>query len=206
MFYAEFGLKRHPHLVPSLIQCYRDVFAGEPWNEWKLCPACQRQYGIGQTKGEACQCGSQLIDFWPPEQVRRDLEAELTTDSTCWVAFNGSEEVIGFTWGYLATPEGIATKVAFPGVAQAIREFAEQGPFAYIDEIGVSSRFRRQGVAKQLYRYQLSTLYQRQTRVLVTRTKGTPFSVARGWFLRMGYQVIARYPAPDDRIILALKL
>ena len=204
MGYLKFSLAGFPQFIDSLIQCYRDVFAGEPWNEWKRCPACGQQYGYGQCNGSTCQCGHVLVDFWPPGQVRADLSAELGKDAICWLAIERNNEVVGFVWSYPLEAPALEAKVGLSGAAAAIRQFNASASVAYLDEIGVARDFRRQGIARHLYTYQVNELCcYRGINTLVTRTKGIPSAVAYGWFLRLGFQVIARYSAPDDRVILA---
>ena len=86
-------------LTTKLVECYRDVFADEPWHEWLKCPQCNKYWGIKDRALLASMkfqhCRKTLVDFWPREQVISDLYHEITPSSSCWLAVN-EEVVVGF--------------------------------------------------------------------------------------------------------------
>src|SRR3989344_6129238 len=95
-------------LTGRLVECYREVFADTPWNEWLKCEKCDKYWGLKdkamlESRGFR-HCGQPLVDFWSVEQVLTDLEHEITPEASCWLAME-ADLVVGFSWGY---PVGLA--------------------------------------------------------------------------------------------------
>jgi len=202
VIFSRFTLASLSGQLLPLVQCYREVFADEPWNEWKLCPQCGQKFGLNQISNDHCTCGTLLEDFWPEQQVIKDLHSELTSDALCYLASN-SEQVIGFSWSYPVSSEKLETKLELMGFATSVQRFSGSEATAYLDEIGVSGPYRRRGIAKQLYRVQEAQLQQWGIKTLLARTKTNPPTVVFSWFQRIGYQVIDHYHDADGRVIMA---
>ena len=89
----------------KLIDCYREVFAEDPWNEWLKCQICGKHFGIKQKEnllrfGSFIHCGVPLVEFWPKEKVAKDILSEITEEASCHLAINKEKNVVGFCWGY----------------------------------------------------------------------------------------------------------
>lgn len=207
-------VRYNPHhdegLTDGLIECYREVFGEEPWNEWKKCSVCGKKWGkqeMPQADGVFSHCGQRVVDFWPTEVVRSDLLHEITVDASCRLALEG-ERVVGFCWGYPISPEELGKKLEIGGLANALtRMFGELQVVAYQDELGVLKEFRGQKLAKDLFRRRLDDFRERGFDVGVIRTKTNPPSVTYLWFTKkLGYQLVAEYNDADGRVVLARSL
>lgn len=202
-----FDLREQHTLLPSLIQCYQRVFAGEPWNEWLECRTCGATYGVEKPeillpRNFEC-CGKPLTERWSAWQVVSDLNHELITNSSCWIALN-RETVIGFCWGYPITPEKLELKLKLPGVAETIKTQFETAKIAYQDELGVLPEYRGLGLAKALFLKRHQDFRQQGLEVGVVRTKRKPPSVTYEWFTtKLSYATIASYEPVDGRVVLA---
>ena len=84
--------RKESQLIGPLIYCYQQVFAGPPWNEWKKCSNsdCPDPLGYWGNKDReqliACgfvHCGKPMVDYWSSDQVKIDLEHELTDETSC---------------------------------------------------------------------------------------------------------------------------
>lgn len=195
-------------LLAQIATCYQSVFADPPWNEWKRCSVCNRQWGRTEwndwrkTNGSKKHCGIPVIEFWPAAQVRQDIEHELTPRASCWLALDG-ERVIGFCWGYPIALEALESKL---GVGLGLRFLWKcchdpSSEVAYQDELGVLLRYRRHGVARHLVTLRQVDFAKEQLTLNVVRTRKDPPSVTYLWYIREGYREIAEYE--DGRVVLA---
>lgn len=180
----------------SCIKCYQGVFAGEPWNEWKVCRVCSAHWG--RELSPENHCGQTTEYFWPDATVRADL-AEMAArplDASLVAIENG--EVIGFSLGYgIAVGElekhlGIGTGIP------------SEETIAYQDDLGVAEQCRKRGIAKRLFAERLHLFRAQGLALGVVRTLAEPPSVTYGWYCRLGYQVVARYL--DGRVIMVRSL
>lgn len=207
--YRQFRITDDHDLLLSLVECYRDVFADPPWNEDMICPACQRSYGryLERYTCLRCEdCDVPLKEFWPVQTVIRDLEHELTPSASCWLAMAESR-VIGFSWRYPITVNGLEAKLELSGIANALHQMTNQPAVSYLDEIGVIAEYRGRGIARQLYDLHVNELtLAGNTSLMVARTKKIPPTVVYHWFTRIGYRVVARYSEKDGRVILAMSV
>jgi len=191
--------------LSRIAECYQDVFADPPWNEWKRCVKCARNFGRSDAIGSLCPCGSALEQFWPLETVISDLKHELIDGSICLIALQEGR-VIGFSWSYPITAETLENKLQLEGLASAIHQEANGAPVAYIDEIGVLSPYRQHGIARLLYNHQIREFCNRGMHFFVARTKKSPPTVVYHWFKRTGYREIADYGEADGRVVLGATL
>jgi len=208
-------LRFHPDdnndFLNRLIDCYRQIFMAEPWNEWKKCPICGKKWGISEKKELECRdfkhCGQQVVDFWPKEKVESDIREEIgSSDDFCVIALD-NQGVVGFCWGYLIPPEKLEKKTELPGLASTINEnFGDLALVSYQDEIGVLTQYRCQNIGNVLHSKLLDFFRRRGLKVTITRTKSNPPSVAYRWYQRIGYKVIDEYHDTDGRVILASTL
>lgn len=202
---VRFALEQNGSVLQSLVTCYRTVFGEPPWNEWMVCSVCGEKWGVN-VRHPVEHCGGVVSEFWPEGAVEKDIRAEVTPDSPAWLAYCG-EQVVGFCWGYAATPEDLARKVELPSLVDAIHgSFGVADQVAYQDEMGVISAFRGQGIARRMFDVRRTDFLQRGLKIGVIRTMRTPATVTYKWYTKLGYQVIAEYNDADDRVIMARTL
>jgi hypothetical protein len=162
-------LEERPQVKDGLVNTYREVFGGEPWNEWKVCVSCSRSFGKAdyQNREESgytkCCDSEELRDYHPPSEVIGRLESELDMPDTrpfLFAAESGADTV-GFMWGYGATLErvvGDMMKKYFSNIPESGHDAVTQrvmaqaanrgfGPnISYVSELGVKAG--RRGDAK----------------------------------------------------------
>ena len=204
--YARYSPHGADHLhTAQLIECYRDVFADEPWNEWLKCPNCEKYWG---TKDRGLlssfgfrHCDTPLVDFWPREQLVSDLYHEITPEASCWLAMQG-EKVVGFCWGYPITAQKAEE------TTQLKLGIDSDEIIAYQDEVGVLSAYRGQKIAKEMIARRLEDFLHQGLQFGVVRTRRSPNpSVTFLWYTqKLGYEILATYPGDDGRVILGRKL
>jgi len=208
--YMRFNPHKQPELLPQVVSCYRKVFSGEPWNEWKKCPMCGQYWGAGQRltlkQMNFQHCGTAVVDYWPRGIVARDIRHEINDRSSCWLAMDGAS-VIGFCWGYPISQDTLEEKLGLEGLARTI-EHDLRCPWdvAYQDEIGVLPGYRRRGIARWLFEARLDDFLRQGLGLSVVRTKTRPPTVVYHWYLRLGYRVVAEYGDQEGRVVMAKKL
>lgn len=203
------------HHLDGLVECYQNVFAGSPWNEWMKCPKCEKCWGTKDKpelqRMEFRHCETNLVQFWPAEQVRKDILHEVTPESSCWIALYNNK-VVGFCWGYPIEVSELERKLKIGFSNDLQRQFGSAYTVFYQDEMGVDPSYQGQGIASAMFDRRLEDLLGRGMTIGVVRTRERPEpSVTHGWFMEMGYPVIARYPnksnhEEDGRVIMAANL
>ncbi len=195
--------------LTQLVECYQAVFAGHPWNEWKVCSTCGQKWGSSERSvlGDSfIHCGQSVKDYWPTETVTSDIRHEVTEETSCWVVVH-EDKVIGFCWGYPINVQKLQEKLRLPDFTRDIQQaYGDINQVAYQDELGVLEGFRGLGLAKAMYRVRHQDFLNRGLEVGIVRTKRTPPSVTYSWFTRIGYKVTSEYRDADDRVVLARKL
>ena len=201
--YSPHGSNHLP--TAQLVECYRDVFADEPWNEWLKCSKCSVYWGTKDRGLLASMnfrhCDAPLTDFWPRDQVISDLHHEITPEASCWLAMDGGT-VIGFCWGYPINVGKLEEKLKLTiGVDPT-------EVVAYQDEVGVLSAYRDRKIAKALIVHRLDDFLSQGLRFGVVRTRQGPTpSVTFLWYTRkLGYEILATYPGQDGRVVLGRRL
>lgn len=208
----------NPHsdtsLLEELIDCYREVFGEEPWNEWKKCSICGAKWGMTQemilTALGNIHCGTQVVDFWSRSIVKEDIFHEINPEASCWLTVENNDDsslkrVVGFCWGYPANIEELEKKLALPGLKRAVIErFGKiDGKIAYQDELGLVNSYRGKKIAKKMFALRLQDFVAQNLRIGLVRTKTNPPTVTYLWFTRIGYEVVAEYNDSDGRVVLA---
>lgn len=200
------------HLTRQLVECYREVFADTPWNEWYKCTKCGEHWG---TKDKVQlehwgwhHCGKKLVEFWPREKVLQDLKRELTPSTSCWISIEddgGKGKLVGFCWGYEISAKKLEKELGIK-FKRKLDECVGQGRIAYQDDMGVLSSHRNRGIAKELFRVRLDDFLEEGLEIGIVRTRRAPEpSQTYLWFHhRLGYEIIAEYE--DGRVVLARKL
>jgi ribosomal protein S18 acetylase RimI-like enzyme len=184
----------------SIIKCYQEVFATEPWNEWLRCPVCQKNWGKKDLptleRLQFQHCNQKLVEYWHKETVRLDLFNEIQDNCSCWIA-QVEDNVVGFCWGYSITVGNLIDKLKIDIV------LPRDVIVGYQDEIGVISEWRGRGIAKELFRLRNNDFLAQNLTQGVVRTKKKPNpSITYHWYTRLGYRIVAQYPDSDGRVIL----
>lgn len=197
-----------PSITVQLIECYRDVFAVEPWHEWLKCPVCEKYWGKKDAEllvsMKFQHCDTPLVDFWPRDKVVSDFCDEVTSEASCWLTLDG-DKVIGLCLGYPITVADLEKKLGLQFAAQI--DYQGSDIVAYQDDILVDAAYRKLGYAKKMVQIRNEDFLLRGLKHGIARTRQSPEpSVTFKWFVAMGYKIIARYPDDDGRVIQARSL
>jgi hypothetical protein len=195
------------HRTAQLVECYRNVFADKPWNEWVRCSICGKYWGLEDYEHllsiNFVHCELPVVDFWHRSTVISDLRHEITGDASCWLAVDG-DNVIGFTWGYPILLPEIEKKLMIPFGPEAIRDLSPDALVAYQDEVGVIASHRNKKIAKGLVLRRHRDFLAQGLTFGIVRTREYPIpSETFLWYTqKLDYQILARYPDGDGRIVL----
>lgn len=211
--YVRFSLRRDYRFKDSLIACYQQVFAEEPWDEWKKCQLCETKWGLGEKekleKLNFYHCGYPVLDFWSYRTVESDMYSEINDRASCWVAIDDLR-VVGFCWGYSIHINELEMKLKLPGLAGKTLTYCNgNNVVAYQDEIGVLKHYRGQGIAKEMFLKRLKDFQSQGLKIGIVRTLENISSVPYQWYQKIGYRIIDRYDRHDNadrRVILAQDL
>jgi len=134
------------------------------------------------------------------DEVVADMIKEISPKSSAWIAMD-QDKVAGFTWGYPKRISDLETKL---GISLNSPNLI----VAYQSEIGLLSEYRGQRIAKNLVRLRNDDFLAQNLEYSVVRTKQLPVpSVTFSWYTeKLGYDIIARYPKNDGRVILGRPL
>lgn len=204
----QFNPHRSESFLDELVECYRIVFGESPWYEWKKCSVCNQKWGIDEVYNHE-HCGGDIIDFWPKDVVKNDLFSEITLETACRLVIdqsNGNFSVAGFCWAYPIDIDCLEHKLKLPGVSDLLRNKFGVERVGYLDEIGLIKRIRGKHIAKALYSVVMRDIFNKNIKIGVMRTKTIPPTIAFHWFVKDGYQIIAKYNDFDGRVILAKEL
>jgi len=194
-----------PYYLDELVQVYIIVYTDNPWNEWKKCFVCQKKWGI-QEKQELVDinfqhCNTNVVDYWPDDEVRNDLQHEITEGSFCWIALL-DDKIVGFCIGYSIDIKELADKLLQP----SLKKLYNSATVAYLDEIAVVSEMRGQKIASALHNLYLKDAISKGLTITLARTKTLPPSVTYLWFKALGFSTIANYKDLDGRVVQAIEL
>lgn len=120
-------------LLIELTECYRDIFAAEPWNEYLRCQRsiCAGKVGIGdilkkrklmqykdmriidlETSGildlrmyRCPLCRGKTKGFYPSKETRKRIESEFQKDIASVLLWDNMGRLAGFIWGWYTTYE-----------------------------------------------------------------------------------------------------
>ncbi len=192
-------------LTAQLVECYRDVFAEEPWNEWLKCTVCGKCWGTRDREilasASYLHCRKPIEDFRPRHQVLSDLKHKLMLEASCWLAMDGNS-VAGFCWGYPITAGDLKKKINLLFVLDPAERIA------YQNEVGVLAPYRGLKIAKTLILRRLDDFLAQGLSFGVAQTRRYPQpSITYLWYTRkLKYQILAMYPVPDGRVVLGRSL
>lgn len=204
--------------LAELVECYRDVFADEPWNEWLKCNdrTCREHWGRHEGARLASMryqhCLKPVVDYWPRQKVVKELLEHITSESTCFLAVEeraNDSRIVGFTWGM---PIHLIWSSLESDVQAALTQLfhanvANDPTIVYQREIGVISSHRKSGIGRRLARERHKEFLLRGYRYAIMKVREYPVpSVTFLWYMKLGFRVIYRYPREDGRVILMREL
>lgn len=215
--YVKLTVENWERYGKSLIECYRRVFASDPWFEWKKCPICGKKWGLEQ-KFSLCDlnfqhCDHLVEEFWPAIAAEQTLTGIIKNEKySGWIAIvhddNKNEKVIGFGIGCIATPDEAESILALHGSSARINR-AYNNPYTviYLEDIGVLDEYRGRGFSKKLLLNVLKDLERDGIKYLVARTKTCPPTILFVWFMnKLNCINLAFYHDTDDRVVLGRHL
>lgn len=204
-------------VLASLVECYREVFAEPPWNEWLKCSAgCGAAWGKPRAAELAAarfaHCGRPVTDYWPHAEVVEDLLNELAGGAVCWLAVersDGRARVVGFTWGspIASRWDGFEPELQ-DGLRREFGDTVERDPsVVYQTELGVLASHRNRGLAGTLAERRNQDFLDRGFRIGIAGVRELPEpSVTFLWYRKLGFRVVHRFPAENGRVVIAREL
>ncbi len=189
------------HYLKDLVSCYRRVFGGEDWREWKLCPSGHKFSFSKSADLDFCPvCGQKLSYYWPAETVEKNILYDFYLPQSVFViAVDGQDRVIGFTWGYAM--DKVAAREKFDGHLpnNLIKLLGKQKYFWYQNEIGVAEEYRHLGLASRLYKMRMSLVLEKyDCQYFLIRSH--PQAKTYHWYQqKIGYRFLSKYYRPDIR-------
>jgi hypothetical protein len=142
-------------LWKSFVTCFRDVFGrGDIWGEGFICSRCDKVFPI-EAPVARCECGGELVCFYPEEDLRRRFEAELEPPAFCTVMLSSRAEVEGFCLGFIGDIDRLCRYVVSDKHVResetAVRSALNGlGRFLFFDETGIL-KSSRAGVPPLVY-------------------------------------------------------
>lgn len=143
----------------NLAQTYEKVFAGPPWNEFKVCTGdgCGKSFGLESQGQDACPCDkkSMLSAFYPRVETLASISKEIEQEGAkVEVKYGPNGEIIGFVWGYPTTSERFTAEKykTDEGRSQMQSLLSSEGiseNFFYFSETGVIPEFRGRGLSNE---------------------------------------------------------
>lgn len=159
-------LDRGSYDLESLAKLYAQVFAGEPWNEYTVCPASGAFFGAATTPGETCpddDCHNRLEPAYPLDKTVDYITTELSRPDAALLLVKDAaraDELVGFSWGFsFENPEDFVTsKYKTPEMHLAIRgllrdlDVGTRGLW-YLSESGVKNdpNYRGKGLSREFH-------------------------------------------------------
>ncbi len=178
--------------LDSLIRVYKSAFAEPPWNEYKKCLRCEKEYGreecrrieTGEAPSRCARCSSplELAEFWSSDGIKGDLGFALSQPDPIVLVAESGGSLAGFSWGYRLP----LAKFPFLGAWES----TTLRP-SYMDEIAVSAEARQRGIGTELCIAYMGETKRRGGESVVLRTdKRNASSV--GLFRKVGFREIMR--------------
>lgn len=152
--------------LEALSKLYARVFAGEPWNEYTVCPISGAFFGTNTRPEDSCpeaECGATLQPAYPLEQTKDYIAGELARPDAALLLLRDQEregKLVGFSWGFsYDSPEAFAAaKYKTPAMQTAIGQLLrglELGTSGlwYLSESGIEndSRYRGKGISREFH-------------------------------------------------------
>jgi len=185
--------------LKEIVNCYRIIFGGQDWKEWKICENGHKFSLIESEDKEACDfCQKPLRFYWPEEEVIKDMRHIFSLDDCCFVVALLDEKIIGFTFGYRMDER--QAKKHFDNhlpykLSRIIR--SNSSCFWYQSDIGVDEKFRGKHLATKLFKKRMSEILEETDHnCFVVRSQ--PKAKTYHWYRqKIGYRMLSRYYRPD---------
>jgi len=142
-----------------LARTYEQVFAGPPWNEYKVCTGadCGRSFGLETQGQDVCPCPKEamLSAFYPRIETLASISKEIEREGAkVEVKYGPNGEIIGFVWGYPTDAEGFTSEKYKTNEGQLqMKDLLSQngisGNFFYFSETGIIPEFRGRGLSNE---------------------------------------------------------
>ena len=144
---VRFNPHRDEELIPQVVKCYQEVFAEDPWNEWKRCPSCKKYLGKKDEKilkeSNFIHCNVPMEDFWKDEEVIKDLLHEINQDKFAWVGIvKDIGKVVSFCWGFPVDINQLEEKLGIIFRNELVKICGDVDIVAYQDDMGILEEFR----------------------------------------------------------------
>lgn len=201
------------HLDAAIVECFRDVQAWPPANEWLKCQSCRTKVGKNKRAflsiyGYCCErCRRPLVEFHERSELWKKLQEEITEKTTCWVATTNYETIVGYCWGY---------QLDLPELAKRLKIGPERftdhtnRKIAYQTIIGVAEEFRTRGIGRELFRLRLTDFLEKGLDYGIATIPCRDNWRAFEWYRKMGYEILhhCMQDLPDtcDRFVLGRDL
>ncbi len=138
-------------------------------------------------------------DWWTDQLVMDELKHHDNHWSVSLVTVNDHGEVVGFCWGSVCQSDDLMRELGLScsSISSTV---------LYLKDIGVLDKYRCRGLAKKMFKPLITQLANKSgaADLIAARTMGKPNpSVLFDWFQRdYGFEIGARYPAGDNRVVL----
>lgn len=206
--------------VRELAHCYQAVYGSDPsWNEGRRCGSCStptapKKWNLRNAPATCGDCGNPTDLFWPIETIVADMRDEFQRPHAACVVARSGGKIVGGAWGFSADAEemdmhlnhGLPAHARAPGISEALQRLFPGERVAYQDEIFVHPDLQGFGVGRELFRARHQMFIASGLVGYVLRTKTNPPSRSYLWYgsARYGYEVIAKYPDADERVVMAV--
>ncbi|HUP26230.1 MAG TPA: hypothetical protein VM124_01125 [Candidatus Limnocylindrales bacterium] len=156
----------------SLAGLYARVFAGEPWNEFTVCPLESKFFGKDMQPGQSCStrgCEATLALAYPRDKTIEYITNELSRPQATLFLLRDKDEtdnrIVGFSWGFAySSPDEFAEqKYQTDEMQTAISELLRDMQLGanglwYLSESGIEddSRYRGQGWSRTFHTARLA--------------------------------------------------
>jgi hypothetical protein len=156
--------------LESLAGLYARVFAGEPWNEYTLCPTSGAFFGLDTQPNGACpeNCGATLQPAYPLEQTKRYITGEIARPDSALLLLRDEARdnaLVGFSWGFsYDSPEAFAAdkyktpemRIAIGGLLRRLGVGTDG--LWYLSESGIDDdpRYRGKGISREFHTRRLA--------------------------------------------------
>jgi len=149
--------KNESSLLKSCAELYCQIWREPPWNE----------------------------NLWTVSGVLSDIEQQLSKAcSEGFLAVNGSNEAIGFTWGYPVSKNNMR-RISKSSDLDFV--FQKRKKVFYVDELGVGSNFRIRGIGKTISGMLISAAKRHGFNCFILRTDEKA-AAARMLYQKLGFQ------------------
>lgn len=141
--------------LARIAELYANAFAGDPWNEYKVCQN-GHYFGLKQSELTSCtNCREPLKIAYPEEETVAYITKELTRQNGTLITFEDKNgKVLAAGWGYACTIEELQAKYSSLEMRQKVVEKIKTAKKVervfYLSEMMVDEAVRKRGIAKTI--------------------------------------------------------